>query len=217
MLLSPEAYIQQYANYSYEDLLVVRDELIDDIKAYENGNIHPKAYSAQPGPEDIYQRNLEYLVEISRLIQKSSQKQRQVKIKQTTVSSAEAKKDLDEGSVLYKIIQIKKLLAQHGFESEIKYDHRRMPYLNIGNEASMDDSIQFYCKENSGTIKCMIGRGMMPWSPVAYSALFRKNWINQDIELYLAFERLYELDDFIHIVAIFKAQIDYIVKENQNQ
>ena len=69
MMLAPEAYINQFKNYPYEDLLKIRDEIIEDIKAFEEGRIDQSAYMIKPGPDTIYQMNLQYLAEICRLIQ----------------------------------------------------------------------------------------------------------------------------------------------------
>ena len=68
MMISPNAYIDQFKNYSYEDLLKIRDEMYESIKAFEKGKIDPKAYMIKPSPDTIYQMNLEYLAEICKLI-----------------------------------------------------------------------------------------------------------------------------------------------------
>ena len=218
MILSSEAYILQYANYSYEDLIVVRDELIEDIKEYETGNIHPKAYSTKPGPEEIYQRNLEYLVEITKLILRKlkllkvaeSKKNKDITVAVETTKDIirSPKEDLEEDSILYKALQIQKLLSQYNIESEVRDDRKGGPYINIGEVSSVKDRVQFWCNKRTNGVKCWVGKNMRPWSSVAFSSEFRKKWRYEDSEYYLAFDKLYELDEFIRVVSKFEQNIN---------
>ncbi len=65
-MISPEAYVDEYKDMSYEELLPIRDELIEDIKDFEkhgggDTEIHPS-------PDVMYQVNLEYLGKLCELI-----------------------------------------------------------------------------------------------------------------------------------------------------
>ena len=61
-MLSPEAFIGEYKDYSYDDLLPVKDELINEIKELEKGD--NKGYSGNTR----YQMDLEYLGKLCELI-----------------------------------------------------------------------------------------------------------------------------------------------------
>ena len=67
-MISPSYFIDQYKDYKYEDLLPVRDELIEDIKAFEKRDDSGERIIINPSPEVIYQCNLDYLAELSKLI-----------------------------------------------------------------------------------------------------------------------------------------------------
>ena len=66
-MISPNGFIHQYEDYKYEDLLPIRDELIEDIKAFEQGDIS-ESVIVSPSPDVIYQCNLDYLAELLKLI-----------------------------------------------------------------------------------------------------------------------------------------------------
>lgn len=67
-MISPNAFIIQYQDYKYEDLLPVRDELIEDIKAFEEEDDSPESMMVCPSPAVRYQCKLEYLAELLKLI-----------------------------------------------------------------------------------------------------------------------------------------------------
>lgn len=68
-MLSPSAFIEfKCKGKSYKELLKMRDEFLEEIYAFENGNIAPEAKMINPSPEVIYQMNLEYLGELCKLI-----------------------------------------------------------------------------------------------------------------------------------------------------
>lgn len=69
MMISPEAYIElECKGKSYTELLKMRDELLEDIYAFEKDQISPEAKMINPSPEVIYQMNLEYLGALCKLI-----------------------------------------------------------------------------------------------------------------------------------------------------
>ena len=69
MMISPETFIEfECKGKTYKELLKMRDELLEDIYAFEKGNISPEAKMISPSPEVIYQMNLEYLGALCKLI-----------------------------------------------------------------------------------------------------------------------------------------------------
>ena len=65
-MISPEAFVDEYRDMPYEELLPVRDELIEDIKDFE---VHGGGDTGMhPSPDVIYQVNLEYLGKLCALI-----------------------------------------------------------------------------------------------------------------------------------------------------
>ena len=65
-MISPETYAEQYKDMSYEELLPVRDELIQDIWKFEKSE--DKGGDYLPSPKTIYQVYLEYLGKLCELI-----------------------------------------------------------------------------------------------------------------------------------------------------
>ncbi len=62
-MISPEMFIEEYENMSYEELLSVRDELIEGIRSLE------KSGDNENYPENTrYQVELEYLGKLCELI-----------------------------------------------------------------------------------------------------------------------------------------------------
>ena len=53
---------------SYAEPLVIRDELLDEILAFENHPYDPSLDMIMPFPEAVYQSNLEYLGKLFELI-----------------------------------------------------------------------------------------------------------------------------------------------------
>lgn len=69
-MISPEVFIKTYKNKSYEQLLAIRQSLIDDIRAFEatkSGSISDNAM-IWPGDKVVYQFDLKYLAKICELI-----------------------------------------------------------------------------------------------------------------------------------------------------
>jgi len=69
MLISSETLIDRDKDKTYEELLAIRDELIEEIKEFEKekGPNHIKIYT-MPSQELIYENNLKYLGGICLLI-----------------------------------------------------------------------------------------------------------------------------------------------------
>ena len=69
MMISPLNYIDNLKDKTYEELLVERDRLLDEIKSFEqssNETIIPIVVT--PGPDVKYQVYLDYLSELCKLI-----------------------------------------------------------------------------------------------------------------------------------------------------
>ena len=68
MMISPDVYVEGYRNKSYKELLMVRDELLKEIRAFENHTYSSVFEMIHPSPEVVYQCNLEYLGKLCELI-----------------------------------------------------------------------------------------------------------------------------------------------------
>lgn len=68
MLISPEIYLEQSIEKSYDDLIKVRDKLIREIRKFEKGGDNFSLIHIDPSPEVFYQMNLLYLAKICELI-----------------------------------------------------------------------------------------------------------------------------------------------------
>ena len=69
MMISPESYIYELKEKSYKELLIKREELINEIKKFENGDDERKYnIKMHPSPEVRYKYNLLYLAKLCELI-----------------------------------------------------------------------------------------------------------------------------------------------------
>lgn len=68
MMISPEKFIEEYKNKSYAELLPIRNELLEEIQAFENHTYNPEMNMVHPSPEVVYQCNLEYMGKLCELI-----------------------------------------------------------------------------------------------------------------------------------------------------
>ena len=68
MMISPEGFAEDNKGKSYEELIAVRNELMDEIKAFEEGTISQEEYAICPSPDTRYWCNLKYMIEICKLI-----------------------------------------------------------------------------------------------------------------------------------------------------
>ena len=68
MMISPYGFIEQHKDCSYKELIEIRDELLDSIKAYEAGDISEEAKMICPSPDVMYQCELQYLAELFKLL-----------------------------------------------------------------------------------------------------------------------------------------------------
>ncbi len=65
-MLSPNAFVDEYRDMPYEELLPIRDELIEEIRDFEKHGGGDTGIC--PSPDVIYQVNLEYLAKLCELI-----------------------------------------------------------------------------------------------------------------------------------------------------
>lgn len=68
MMISPEYYRSTIENHSLEELIKERDELLEEIRRFEQKRISYEEYCRAPSPDVIYQCNNMYLIEIIDLI-----------------------------------------------------------------------------------------------------------------------------------------------------
>ena len=68
MMISPNGFAEDNKGKSYEELIAVRDELMEEIKAFEEGTIPQEEYAICPSPDTRYWCNLKYMIEICKLI-----------------------------------------------------------------------------------------------------------------------------------------------------
>jgi len=67
MMISPDSAIL-VQDMSYKKLLSKRDEILEDIYAFEQGKLPKEAFLINPSPDVFYQWNLEYLGLLCNLI-----------------------------------------------------------------------------------------------------------------------------------------------------
>ncbi len=76
-MISPKAFIElECKGKTYKELLKIRDELLKSILDFENDKISPGKWNILPGPETIYQSDLECLGELCMLISETYNKER---------------------------------------------------------------------------------------------------------------------------------------------
>ena len=70
MMMSPQSFKEEIKELSYEELVIERNKLIEALHKYEKGEITDFEKNIHPAPEVVYQCNNEYLIEITRLLNK---------------------------------------------------------------------------------------------------------------------------------------------------
>lgn len=75
MMISPESYIEELKDKSYEELLKEKRNLLKEISDFENNNISNERFNIDPSPDVIYQCNLLYLSKLCELIAKKFNKE----------------------------------------------------------------------------------------------------------------------------------------------
>ena len=78
MMISPEWFKSNHENDSYEQLLEVREKLIDDIRTFERDGTFLGEEFCSPSPENRYEHYLLFLAKTCELIEtKYSEKRRE--------------------------------------------------------------------------------------------------------------------------------------------
>jgi len=79
MMIDPKSFISEYKDSAYEELIALRDELVEDIRLFEAkekaGDHSGPAWQFRPSPEVIYQMNLQYLAELCNFMQEKYNKE----------------------------------------------------------------------------------------------------------------------------------------------
>ena len=75
MMISPDMFVELHKDKKYKDLLPVRDELIADIREFENMTYAPEMDNICPAPEVLYQVRLLYLGRLCKLISEKYNKE----------------------------------------------------------------------------------------------------------------------------------------------
>ncbi len=79
-MISPEVFADEHEDKTYEELIEVRDELINGIKQFEDMPQNEESDSIMcPGPDVFYQMNHEYLSKICLLIVQKFREQQELK------------------------------------------------------------------------------------------------------------------------------------------
>ncbi len=68
MMISPEHFRSLHENDSYEELLAVRDDLLERIRRFEKDGAPAEEMFCSPSPESRYQSYLHFTAEICKLI-----------------------------------------------------------------------------------------------------------------------------------------------------
>lgn len=68
MMISPQSYVNDLKEKSYEELIKEKDKLIKEIQRFENNKIADSEFCMNPSPEVVYQCNLLYLSELCKLV-----------------------------------------------------------------------------------------------------------------------------------------------------
>ena len=75
MMISPDMFVELHKDKKYKELLPVRDELISDIRDFENKTYDPAMDAIRPSPEVRYQAHLQYLGRLCELISEKYNKE----------------------------------------------------------------------------------------------------------------------------------------------
>ncbi|MBR3263240.1 MAG: hypothetical protein IKF93_09030 [Lachnospiraceae bacterium] len=68
MMMSPQTFVNQYKEMSYKELLLVRDEMLEEIHAFEAESYKPAEDMIDPPADFVYLCNLDYLGKLLELI-----------------------------------------------------------------------------------------------------------------------------------------------------
>ena len=69
-MMSPETFVNNLEDKSYEELLIEREKLLSEIKEFENSPHQTPIFDIQPSLDTRYKCNLLYLAKLCELIEK---------------------------------------------------------------------------------------------------------------------------------------------------
>ena len=72
-MISPKDFREQYEDATLDEIIKARDNLISNIRRYEEGNLSFDELSREPGPDTVYMMNNLYLAELCHLIYEKEQ------------------------------------------------------------------------------------------------------------------------------------------------
>ena len=76
MMISPDAFLSQYENASYFELLKLKNELIQNITDFEKDfDMKDSGWECKPSPDVHYQWNLEVLGKVAQMLQEAFNKE----------------------------------------------------------------------------------------------------------------------------------------------
>lgn len=76
MMISSDAFLSQYENASYFELLKLKNELIQNITDFENDfDMKDSGWGCNPSPDVHYQWNLEVLGKVAQMLQEAFNKE----------------------------------------------------------------------------------------------------------------------------------------------
>ena len=68
MMISPERFVKEHADKSYESLVVLRNKLLKEISVVEDKHTQYSITNTKTSANEKYKQNLKYLIMISELI-----------------------------------------------------------------------------------------------------------------------------------------------------
>lgn len=68
MMINPKTFRDSFENATISEIIKERNQIIMEIRRYENGKIPEDDYMMDPSPETVYMMNNLYLAELCNLI-----------------------------------------------------------------------------------------------------------------------------------------------------
>ena len=69
MFVNPDDVIKSYENYSYKDLLKVRDDLVEDMKNFESDRFDPGMWDSTTPPDEGYEITMTIFIGVLKLME----------------------------------------------------------------------------------------------------------------------------------------------------
>jgi len=68
MMISPGSYAHSIRDLPYEELVIERNRIIQDLHRFESDDLTDAERTRHPSPEAVYQCNNLYLIEVTKLL-----------------------------------------------------------------------------------------------------------------------------------------------------